>query len=148
MQGVHAVSDGPWVPTRIGADRARTRGYVWRRLLDAKAVIVNGTDAPVEDLDPIASFHGSVTRRLADGSVFSGEQRMTREEALRSYTLDAAYAGFEERDKGSLTPGKLADVIVLTKDILAVPDGEIRTARVDLTILGGTVRYRRAPAPP
>jgi predicted amidohydrolase YtcJ len=145
MQGVHATSDGPWVPDRIGDDRARTGAYVWRSLLDAGTVLANGTDAPVENLDPIPSFYASVSRRLADGRVFYGDQRMTREEALRSYTLAAAYAAFEEDLKGSLIPGKLADLVVLSKDILTVPEAEILTTRVDLTILGGQVRYR-APA--
>src|SRR5690606_30916797 len=86
MQGVHATSDGPWVPDRIGDERARSGAYAWRSLLDAGATIVNGTDAPVEDVDPLASFYGAVSRRLLDGSVFYPEQRMTREEALRSYT--------------------------------------------------------------
>src|SRR5690606_33007650 len=111
MQGVHATSDGPWVPQRIGDERARTGAYVWRALIDAGAVVTNGTDTPVEDVDPIASFYASVTRRTADGSVFYGEQRMTREEALRSYTLNNAYAAFEEDVKGSITPGKLADIV-------------------------------------
>jgi predicted amidohydrolase YtcJ/ABC-type nitrate/sulfonate/bicarbonate transport system substrate-binding protein len=146
MQGVHATSDGPWVPDRIGAERARTGAYLWRTLLDSGARIVNGTDTPVEDVDPIASFYASVSRRLADGSVFFGAERMTRAEALRSYTLDAAYAGFEEDVKGSITPGKLADLVVLSKDILVVPEDEILTARVDVTILGGKVRYRRSPS--
>jgi hypothetical protein len=143
MQGVHCTSDGPWVPRRLGAERAAAESYLWRSLLDSGAVVANGTDAPVEDVDPIASFHASVSRRLADGSVFLGEQRMTREEALRSYTLSAAWAAFEEELKGSLVPGKLADVVVLSRDIREVPEQEIRDARVDVTIVGGEVRYRR-----
>jgi len=142
VQGVHATSDGPWIPDRIGEARARSGAYLWRSLLDAGTVLTNGTDAPVEDLNPIASFYASVTRRLADGHVFYGAQKMTREEALRSYTLAAAFAAFEEDLKGSLTPGKLADVVVLSKDILTVPEEDILTARVDLTVLGGVVRYR------
>jgi predicted amidohydrolase YtcJ len=145
MQGVHATSDGPWVPDRIGQERARTGAYLWRSLLDAGVVIANGTDAPVENVNPIPSFYGSVSRRLADGSVFYAEQKMTREEALRSYTLAGAYAAFEEDLKGSITAGKLADLVVLSKDIMTVPEEEIPTTRVDLTILGGVIRYR-APA--
>jgi predicted amidohydrolase YtcJ len=143
MQGIHATSDAPWIPPRLGPERARTGAYVWRSLMDAGALIANGTDAPVEDVDPIASFHASVTRRTASGDVFFGEQRMTRAEALRSYTLNNAYAAFEENVKGSITPGKLADIVVLSKNIMTVPEEEIRTARVDLTIVGGEVRYRR-----
>jgi predicted amidohydrolase YtcJ len=145
VQGVHATSDGPWVPDRIGAARAESGAYLWRSLLDAGTVLTNGTDAPVEDLNPLASFHASVTRRLADGRVFYGAQRMTREEALRSYTHAGAYAAFEEDLKGTITKGKLADLVVLSKDILTVPDAEILTTRVDLTVLGGIVRYRSSP---
>lgn len=142
MQGVHATSDGPWVLKRLGPERAKSGAYLWRSLLDAGVVIANGTDTPVEDIDPIASFAASVTRRMADGTAFYPEQRMTREEALRSYTLNGAYAAFEEDIKGSITPGKLADVVVLSKDILKVPEAEIPTAKVVLTILGGRVRWR------
>lgn len=145
MQGVHATSDGPWVLKRLGPERARSGAYLWRALLDSGAVLANGTDVPVEDIDPIASFAASVSRRMADGTAFYPEQRMTREEALRSYTLSGAYAAFEEDVKGSLTPGKLADVVVLSKDILTIPEAEIPTARVELTILGGKVRWRHAP---
>ncbi|MGH7506308.1 MAG: amidohydrolase, partial [Longimicrobiales bacterium] len=143
MQGIHGTSDGPWVLRRLGEERARTGAYMWRDLLDSGAVIGNGTDVPVEDIDPIASFHASVTRVMNDGNAFYPEQRMTREEALRSYTLSNAYAAFEEQQKGSITPGKLADIVVLSKDIMTVPDEEIRTARVDYTILGGEVVYQR-----
>jgi predicted amidohydrolase YtcJ len=141
MQGIHATSDGPWVPDRIGPARAATGAYVWRALLDAGAVVTNGSDVPVEPISPIRSFHASVTRRLPDGSAFFPEQRMTREEALRSYTLNNAYAAFEEEIKGSLTVGKLADIVVLSRDILAVPDDEIPETRVVSTIVGGQVRY-------
>jgi predicted amidohydrolase YtcJ len=143
MQGVHATSDGPWVVPKLGEKRAREGAYVWRSLLDSGAVVINGTDAPVEDVNPIASFYASVTRRMANGEAFHPEQRMTREEALRSYTLSAAYAAFEEDVKGSLAAGKLADVTVLSKDILSVPEDEIRDARVLYTIVGGEVKYER-----
>lgn len=143
MQAVHATSDGPWVPEKLGDERARSGAYPWRALLDSGAVIGNGTDAPVEDLDPIPSFHASITRELADGTRFYPEQAMTRMEALRSYTLDNAWAAFEEEVKGSLTPGKYADIVVLDRDLLTVPEDEVRGARVALTIVGGEVRYRR-----
>jgi len=141
MQGIHASSDGPWLPLRLGVRRAGVVSYVWRSLLDAGAVVTNGTDAPVEDVDPIASFHASVTRQMANGEAFHPEQCMTRVEALRSYTLDNAYAAFEEHLKGSITPGKLADISVLSKDILAVPVDEIRTAQVTHTIVGGRIAF-------
>ena len=146
MQGVHATSDAPWIPRRLGEQRAREGAYVWQELMKSGAVIANGTDAPVEDINPIASFYSSVSRRTNTGDVFYAEQRMSREEALRSYTLNNAYAAFEEDVKGSLTPGKLADIVVLSKDIMRVPEEEIPTAEVDVTIVGGEVRYRRATA--
>ncbi|MCW8985210.1 MAG: amidohydrolase [Thermoanaerobaculales bacterium] len=142
MQPIHCTSDGPWVPVRLGDDRAREGAYVWRDLLDSGAVIASGTDAPVEPVDPLASYYAAVTRRLPDGTDFYPAQRMSREEALRARTLDAAYAAFEEDIKGSLQPGKLADITVLSKDILEVPAEEILSTRVLYTIVGGEVRYR------
>lgn len=143
MQGIHAVSDGPWVPKRLGEKRSREGAYAWRKLLDAGAIICNGTDVPVEDISPIAGFYALVTRKMKNGSVFYGEQRMTREEALRSYTINGAYAAFEEEFKGSLKPGKLADITVLSKDIMTVPDDEILNTQVLYTIVGGKVLYKK-----
>ena len=97
----------------------------------------------MEDVDPLASFYASVTRRLSDGSVFYPEQRMTRMEALESYTINCAKAAFEENLKGTLTPGKLADVVVLSRDILTVPADEIPETEVLMTIVGGEVVYRK-----
>jgi predicted amidohydrolase YtcJ len=142
MQAIHCTSDGPWVPVRLGDERARTGAYMWRNLLESGATIANGTDAPVEPVDPMLSFYASVTRRLPDGTDFYPEQKMTRMEALRSYTLDAAYAAFEEDVKGSLEPGKYADITVLSRDILEAPEEEILDTRVLYTIIGGEVRYR------
>jgi len=141
MQGIHCTSDAVFVPARLGAKRSEEGAYVWQKLMKAGAVISNGTDAPVEDVDPIPNFYASVTRRLADGSTFYPDQRMSRAEALRSMTRNAAFAAFEEGSKGSLAVGKLADITVLSKDILTVPDEEIRSARVDYTIVGGKVLY-------
>ena len=143
MQGIHCTSDAPWVYRRLGADRAASGAYLWRSLLDAGAVVTNGTDAPVENLNPILSFYASVTRKLPDGTEFFPEQKMTRMEALRSYTLSNAYAVFEEDLKGSLEPGKLADIVILSKDILTCPDEEILDAEVLTTIVGGEVLYQR-----
>ena len=137
MQGVHATSDGPWVPRRLGEPRAGERTYVWRSLWDAGAVVTNGTDVPVEDVDPLASFRAMVTRQMADGRRFHPEQRLTRQEALAAYTVNNAYAAFEEDTKGSLSPGRLADFVVLDRDILEVPDDELAAARVTCTVLGG-----------
>jgi predicted amidohydrolase YtcJ len=143
MQGIHCTSDGPWVPKRIGEKRAGEGAYAWRALIDSGALICNGTDAPVEPIDPIANFHACVTRKLPGGTVFFGGQKMTREEALRSYTLHGAIAGFEEEIKGSIRPGKLADFVILSRDILTVPEEEILDAEVVCTVVGGEVVYRR-----
>lgn len=147
MQAVHCTSDGPWVPDRLGERRSAEGAYVWRDLIESGAVVTNGTDAPVEDVDPIASFHASVSRRMANGEVFHEDQRMTREEALRSYTIDAAYAAFEEDAKGSLEVGKFADLTVLSRDIMTIPEEEIPGTRVVYTILGGRLAYRQPPSP-
>ena len=141
MQGVHCTSDAPYVLARLGAKRAGEGAYVWQKLMKSGAVVINGTDAPVEDVDPIANFYATVTRRLPDGTVFFPDQRMTRMEALRSYTIDGAYAAFEEESRGSLKPGKYADMVVLSQDILTVPEEQIRQAQVRYTIVGGRVRY-------
>ncbi len=142
MEGIHATSDAPYVLERLGEQRAKEGAYVWQSLLESGAVVTNGTDAPVEDVDPIASYYATVSRRISDGTVFFPEQRMSRLEALRSYTLSGAYAAFEEDIKGSLAPGKLADITVLSKDILSIAEDEIPTTEVVYTIVGGRVMYR------
>jgi predicted amidohydrolase YtcJ len=144
MQGIHCTSDGPWVIKRLGEKRVEEGAYVWQKLMKAGAIICNGTDAPVEDVDPIASFYASVSRKLPDGSLFYPDQRMSREEALRSYTINAAHAAFEEDIKGSLTEGKLADITILSQDILTVPEDEIMNTEVIYTIVGGKITYRAA----
>jgi hypothetical protein len=143
MQGIHCTSDAVFVPARLGTKRSEEGAYVWQKLMKSGVVVSNGTDAPVEDVDPIPNFYASVTRKLGDGSTFYPDQRMSRAEALRSYTLNAAYAAFEEASKGSLTAGKLADIVVLSADILTIPEEEIRAARVDYTIVGGKVLHER-----
>jgi len=143
MQGIHCTSDGPWVFQRLGAQRAASGAYLWRDLMDSGAVVNNGTDTPVEDVDPLASFYASVTRRMPNGEYFFPEQAMTREEALASYTINGAYSAFEEHVKGSLTPGKYADIVVLSADIMTVPPEEILATQVVYAIVGGEVRYRR-----
>ncbi len=142
MQGIHATSDAPYVTARLGAERAEEGAYVWQKLMKSGGLVINGTDAPVEDVDPIASYYATVTRKVADGSVFFADQRMSRIEGLKSYTLWAAYGAFEENIKGSLAPGKLADIVVLSKDITTVPDEEIRQAKVVYTIVGGKIVHR------
>jgi predicted amidohydrolase YtcJ len=146
MEGVHATSDAVFVLARLGPKRAEEGAYVWQKLMKSGAIIANGTDAPVEDIDPISSFYASVARKLTDGSVFYPDQRMSRMEALRSYTINAAYAGFEDTIKGSLSVGKLADITVLSKDIMTIPEDQIPTARVVYTIVGGKVQFTNANA--
>jgi len=141
MQGVHCTSDAPWVPKRLGDLRAATGAYVWRRLLDSDALVVNGTDAPVEDIDPLANYYSSVTRKPAGLPPFYPEQSMTRMEALRAYTIDAAKSVFEDDIKGSLSVGKLADITVLSQDILTVSDEDLLKTRVLHTIVGGEILF-------
>ncbi len=141
MQGIHCTSDAPFVIKRLGYERAKRGAYAWRKLLDAGTVICNGTDAPVEKLNPIPNYYALVTRRLANGKEFFPEEKMTRMEALRAYTINGAYAAFEENIKGSITPGKLADFTILSKDITAVPDSEILSTKILDTIIGGKVVY-------
>ncbi len=142
VQAIHCVSDGPWVPTRLGDTRSAEGAYRWRDLIDSGALVIQGTDAPVEDVDPLANYRAAVTRRMKNGEVFYGEQRMTRIEALRAATLNAAFAAFEEKEKGSLEPGKMADLVVLTHDILTIADEDLELASVAMTLVGGEIRYR------
>jgi predicted amidohydrolase YtcJ len=141
MQTVHATSDALYVLDRLGAQRAEEGAYVWQKLMKTGAIISNGTDVPVEDANPIPCFYSAVTRKLKNGSMFYPDQRMSREEALKSYTINGAFSGFEEKTKGSLTPGKLADITVLSKDIMSIPEDEIPSATVKYTIVGGKVMF-------
>ena len=143
MQAIHGTSDGPWVLLRLGPARAEEGAYVWRKLMSTCAVVTNGTDAPVEAVDAIPGFYASVTRKTKSGEPFFPEQKMTREEALKSYTLNGAFAAFEESIKGSLSVGKLADVTVFTKDIMTCPEDEIPTAGIAMTIVGGKVLFKQ-----
>jgi predicted amidohydrolase YtcJ len=143
MQGIHCTSDGPYVLKRLGEKRAEEGAYVWQKLMKTGAVICNGTDAPVEDVDPIACYYATVSRMTWEGKVFFPDQRMSRMEALRSYTINGAYAAFQEDLLGSLTPGKLADITVLSKDIMTVAEEEIPTTEVLYTIVGGKVAYQK-----
>ncbi|WP_083256854.1 amidohydrolase [Glaciecola punicea] len=141
MQGVHATSDGPWVEQRLGEDRAQNRAYIWRSLLDAGATICNGTDVPVEAISPIASYISSVTRRMSNGEQFFPEQSMGRMEALYSYTMGCAKAVFDDDELGSLTPGKRADIVVLNANPLTVSEEQLSALEVEMTLVGGEVRY-------
>ena len=142
MQGVHATSDAPFVVARLGEERARTGAYAWRSLWDAGAVVTGGTDAPVEEVDPLPSLYAMVTRKAPGRpGAFFPEQSLTRAEAIRAYTVNNAYAAFEEDDKGSLEVGKLADFIVLDRDLLTCPEDSIATAVVEETWVGGRRVY-------
>lgn len=143
MQGVHATSDRPWVTARLGQARTDEGAYRWQDLWESGAVVANGTDAPVEDVDPIPSFWATIARELPDGTVFDPNQRLSRDQALRAYTLNNAHAAFEEEIKGSITPGKLADLVVLSRDIMTVPVDQVLEAEVDYTVVGGDVAYQR-----
>jgi len=146
MQGIHMASDRPWAIDRLGEKRIVEGAYVWQSLLKTGAKIANGTDAPVEPVNPIPSFYASITRQTLEGTPEGGyepHERMTREQALRSYTLDAAYAAFMDSVTGSIAEGKLADFIVHSKDIMKVDPAEILNAEVELTVVGGKIRYRK-----
>jgi predicted amidohydrolase YtcJ len=146
MQAIHHSSDRPWAIKRLGKNRIEEGAYVWQKLLQTGAIIVNGTDAPVEPIDPIACFYAAVTRRTLEGYPPGGyepDQRMTRLQALRSYTLDAAFGSFEEDIKGSIEKGKLADFTVFSQDLMQVPADRILETQVAYTIINGEVVYQR-----
>ena len=143
IQAVHGTSDGPWIPTRLGDERAEVTSQPWRELFRTGAVVTNGTDVPVERIDPIASYYSSVSRMMVNGERFYPEHVMTREEALETYTINNAYAAFEEELKGSLTPGKYADFVVLSQNLLTVAEEQIPETRVEMTFVGGELKYRR-----
>jgi len=144
MQGSHQTSDMYWVPNRLGWARAQG-AYAWRSLLNTGVVIPNGSDFPVEAVNPLISFHSFFTRQDADNFPAGGwmpEQRTTRQEALWSITLWPAYAAFMENESGSLTPGKYADFVVLDRDVMTVAPEEVLRTRVLMTVLGGRTIYR------
>jgi hypothetical protein len=144
MQSIHECSDAPYVVKRLGEERAEDGAYAWHSLIASGAIIANGTDVPVEDEDPIPNFYCAVTRRSKkDGVPFHPEQAMTREEALRSYTWNNAYATFTEGERGSLKVGKLADITVLSQDLLTLPEAQIPGTQVLYTIVGGKLAYQR-----
>jgi predicted amidohydrolase YtcJ len=139
-------SDRPWAIDRLGEKRIKEGAYMWQALLKSGAKLVNGTDAPVEPLNPIPSFYASVTRKTLQGTPEGGyepDEKMTREQALRSYTLDAAYGAFEENSKGSIEKGKLADFTIFNQDIMQVDEMDILKTEVSMTIVGGKVVYTR-----
>ncbi len=145
MQPYHAIDDGRWAEKRLGHERARY-SYAWRSMLEAGAPLAFGSDWPVAPLDPLLGIYAAVTRATLDGKHPEGwfpEERLTVEEALRAYTQGCAYASFEEKEKGSLASGKLADVVVLSEDLFKIPPGGVKDAHVVMTIVGGKVVYER-----
>ena len=148
MQPTHATSDMPWVPARIGRERMEEGAYVWRKLMSAGAMIASGSDFPVELPNPMLGFYAAITRQDPRGQPVSGwmsAERMSREEALASFTRNAAFAANAETQLGTLEAGKLADLVVLSKDIMRVAPSEILTTTVRMTIVGGDVVYSAAP---
>lgn len=142
MQGIHCTSDAPFVPKRLGDKRSEEGAYVWQSFLKAGVLVNNGTDVPVEDVNPIANYYSSVTRKLKDGSEFYPAQKMTREQALYSYTMANAIAAFQEKEKGSLEVGKYADIVILSKNLMTCKDEEIKDTKIVTTIVGGKVKYK------
>lgn len=144
MQAIHMSSDRPWAIDRLGEKRIKEGAYMWQSLLKSGAVVVNGTDVPVEPINPIACFYASVTRKTLKGTPEGGyepEERMTREQALRTYTINGAYGEFSEKIKGSIEAGKLADFTILSQDILHVDENKILDTKVVMTVLGGNAVY-------
>ncbi|MFQ3213782.1 MAG: putative amidohydrolase YtcJ [Marivirga sp.] len=146
MQAVHMSSDRPWAIDRLGEKRIKEGAYMWQALLQSGVPIVNGTDVPVEPLNPIASYYASVSRKTLKGMPEGGyepEQKMTRAQALRSYTLDAAYGAFEETIKGSITAGKLADFTIYDQDLMTVAENKLLDTQIAMTIFDGKVVYEK-----
>ena len=150
MQSTHATSDMPWVPTRIGPDRTAEGAYVWQKLMKSGVVLANGSDFPVEEPNPMLGLYAAITRQDPQGNPAGGwmpGQRMSRDEALASFTIRAAYAAHMEKDLGSLEAGKLADLVVLSRDVMAIPEREILATTVLKTIVGGRIVYEASATP-
>ena len=146
MQPYHAIDDGRWAEKRLGHDRARY-SYAWRSFLDHGVTLAFGTDWPVAPLDPLQGLYAAVTRATLDGKNPDGwipEEKITLPEAVEAYTMGAAFAEFQEKDKGSITPGKLADMVILSDNIFSTKPEAIRNAKVETTIVGGKVLYGAA----
>jgi predicted amidohydrolase YtcJ len=145
MQPKHATSDKGWAADRLGEDRVQG-AYAWQSLKERGVPLAFGSDFPVEPADPIQGFHAAVTRQDADNEPAGGWQpleRMARFQALRGFTHGAAYAAFQENDRGQLAPGYYADFIILSDDIMQMPATEMLNAEVVATYLGGTPVYER-----
>ncbi|MGH8215226.1 MAG: amidohydrolase [Rhodanobacteraceae bacterium] len=147
MQSIHACSDAPMVVPRLGEQRAKEGAYVWKKLIDSGAIVLDGTDTPVEDTNPIPNFYCGVTRAYDHGKkTFFPDEAKTRKQELKSYTWNNAYAIYEEHELGSLSPGKLADIDVFSGDLLTIPADDILRTRVLYTIIGGKAVYKRPGA--
>jgi hypothetical protein len=143
MQPSHAISDLFFAPARLGKERL-AGAYAWQSLLKSGAIICGGSDAPVERGEPMIEFYAAVARKSIKGESADGwhpEQAVSREEALKMFTSSAAYAAFEENDKGSIEPGKLADLTVLSADIMKIPEPEILKTKCVMTVIGGEIVY-------
>ncbi len=143
MQPTHATSDGPWAKDRLGPERVKG-AYAWRSLLDRKTIIAGGSDAPVEDINPLWGIYAAITRQDHQGKPEGGwhpEQLVTRNEALRMFTVDAAYAAFREKELGSIRAGRLADFVVLPENLLRCDPRKMIDMKVQYTITGGKIRY-------
>jgi predicted amidohydrolase YtcJ len=143
MQPYHAIDDGRWAEKRIGKERAKTT-YAFRSLLDSGATLAFGTDWTVAPLNPLLTIYAAVTRRTIDGKNSKGwvpEQKISVEETVRAYTFGSAYAEFQENVKGTITPGKLADLVLLSQDIFKIDPKEIENVKVVLTMVDGRVVY-------
>jgi predicted amidohydrolase YtcJ len=145
MQFTHCTSDMPWAEERLGPERVKG-AYAWRSLIDAGCRIPGGSDFPVESIDPLLGLYAAVTRRDLDdrppGGWYGG-QCLTMEEAVRAFTIDAAFAVHLEDDRGSISPGKLADFVVLSRDIMRIEPSLVPEVEVLMTVLGGEIEFRR-----
>src|SRR6185503_1643624 len=143
MQPYHAIDDGRWAEKRIGAERAKTT-YAFRSLLDCGATLALGTDWTVAPLNPLLSIYAAVTRRTLDGKHPNGwipDQKISVEEAVHAYTVGSAHAEFQENDKGTIASGKLADIVMLSRDIFIIDPVEIEKVKVVLTLMDGSVVF-------
>jgi predicted amidohydrolase YtcJ len=146
MQATHATSDMPWVPARIGAERTAEGAYVWQRLIRSGVIIANGSDFPVEPPDPLLGIYAAITRQDPAGMPEGGwmpDERMSREETLKSFTWNAAYAAHAEKDLGSLEVGKLADMVLLDKNVMTIDPPDILSTSVIATVIGGEIVFER-----
>jgi predicted amidohydrolase YtcJ len=145
MQPSHAISDLFFAPARLGMDRL-VAAYAWQSFIKSGCIIAGGSDAPVERGEPMIEFYAAVARKSIKGESGEGwhpEQAVSREDALKMFTIWPAYAAFQEKDKGSIEVGKLADFTVLSQDIMKIPETEILETRNDMTVIGGEIIYSR-----